>query len=154
MNDCEVINECIACGSTELVPVLDLGSQPLANSYKNTKSEHENHYPLAINRCKHCFHVQLTHRVNPDLMYKDYLYVSGTTKTQLDYFDWFARFAAEKYGSKPISALDIGCNDGSQLDYFKKYGLFTFGVDPAENLYATSSKNHTVSCGYFRKRIW
>jgi hypothetical protein len=149
MNDCEVINECIACGSTELVPVLDLGSQPLANSYKKTKDEHEVHYPLAINRCIHCFHVQLTHRVNPDLMFKDYLYVSGTTKTQLDYFDWFARFAAEKYGSKPVSALDIGCNDGSQLDYFKKYNAHTFGVDPAENLYATSSKNHTIVCDYF-----
>lgn len=149
MNDCEIINECIACGSTELVPVLDLGSQPLANSYKKTKDEVLTDYPLAINRCKHCFHVQLTHRVNPDLMFKDYLYVSGTTKTQLDYFDWFARFASEKYGSKPVSALDIGCNDGSQLDYFKKYGAYTFGVDPAENLYATSSKNHTIVCDYF-----
>ena len=34
IKECEIIDECIACGSTELVPVLDLGIQPLANSYK------------------------------------------------------------------------------------------------------------------------
>ena len=147
--DCEVIDECIACGSTDLVPVLDLGIQPLANSYKKNADDEEQYFPLAINRCKHCFHVQLTHRVDPDLMFKDYLYVSGTTKTQLDYFDWFADFATEKYGIKPTTVLDIGCNDGSQLNYFQDKGALTYGVDPAENLFPTSSQRHKVVCGYF-----
>jgi len=149
IKECEIIDECIACGSTELVPVLDLGIQPLANSYKKNADDVEQYFPLAINRCKHCFHVQLTHRVNPDLMFKDYLYVSGTTKTQLDYFDWFADFAAEKYGTKPTTILDIGCNDGSQLNSFQDKGATTYGVDPAENLFATSSQRHKVVCGYF-----
>ena len=149
IKECEIIDECIACGSTELVPVLDLGIQPLANSYKKNVDDVEQYFPLAINRCKHCFHVQLTHRVNPDLMFKDYLYVSGTTKTQLDYFDWFADFAAEKYGTKPTTVLDIGCNDGSQLNSFQDKGATTYGVDPAENLFATSSQRHKVVCGYF-----
>lgn len=149
MNTCEQITECIACGSTNLVPVLDLNKQPLANSYKKTKGEVQDEYPLAINRCNHCYHVQLTHRVNPDLLFKDYLYVSGTAKTQLEYFDWFAQFAAEKYGTRPRTVLDIGCNDGSQLNYFQDYGAETYGVDPAENLHPTSSKRHKVICGYF-----
>lgn len=149
MNNYELIDECIACGSADLVPVLDLGEQPLANSYKIVQYESESSYPLAINRCNHCYHVQLTHRVNPDLMFKDYLYVSGTTKTQLDYFDWFSRFATEKLGTNPKKVLDIGCNDGSQLNCFQAIGAETFGVDPAINLYPTSSKNHNVVCGYF-----
>jgi len=146
---CEAIAECIACGSTDLIPVLDLGSQPLANSYKKSIDEEESYFPLAVNRCKHCYHVQLTHRVNPDLMFKDYLYVSGTAKSQLEYFDWFAQFAAEKFGTKPRTVLDIGCNDGSQLNSFQDYGAETFGVDPAENLFPTSSERHDVVCGYF-----
>jgi SAM-dependent methyltransferase len=48
--------------------------------------------------------------------------------------------------------LDIGCNDGSQLDKFKALNVDTYGVDPAENLYETSSKNHKVTCGYFDDR--
>ena len=37
--DCTPITECIACGSHALVPVLDLGYQPLANSYKKNKED-------------------------------------------------------------------------------------------------------------------
>lgn len=142
------IDNCLACGSDNLMPVLDLNTQPLANSYKKGKYAAEESYPLAINVCKNCHHVQLTHMVDPDLMYKDYLYVSGTTKTYLDYMDWFGPFCREKHGD-PKSVLDIGCNDGSQLNVFKSMGLDTYGVDPAVNLYPLSSENHNVCCGYF-----
>lgn len=147
MENCVEIKECIACGGNNLKPLLDLGLQPLANSFVKTDNEPEAVYPLATNYCDDCFHVQLTHKVNPDFLFKNYLYVSGTTKTQLEYFDWFAKFVVDN--GKPNRVLDIGCNDGSQLDAFKRYGALTFGVDPAENLHQISSKNHHVHCGYF-----
>lgn len=148
------LTTCIACGDDELVPVLNLGLQPLANSYKKSADEPDLSYPLAINRCSKCWHVQLTHSVNPDLLFKNYLYVSGTSQTQLKYFDWFAERAIGRC-NKPVAelkVLDIGCNDGSQLDAFKKLGVVhTYGIDPAQNLYDTSSRNHQVVCGYFDK---
>ena len=64
--DLTEIKKCLACGSVDLIPVLDLNDQPLANSYKKSKDEPETSYPLKINRCEHCYHVQLTHVVNPD----------------------------------------------------------------------------------------
>jgi 2-polyprenyl-3-methyl-5-hydroxy-6-metoxy-1,4-benzoquinol methylase len=150
--DLTEIKKCLACGSVDLIPVLDLNDQPLANSYKKSKDEPETSYPLKINRCEHCYHVQLTHAVNPDLIYKIYLYVSGTTKTYVDYMGWYADFVCEQFNVFPQSVLDIGCNDGSQLDKFKNRGLKTFGVDPAENLFELSSKNHNVTCGYFDEK--
>jgi SAM-dependent methyltransferase len=147
MENCVEIKECIACGGNHLKPLLDLGSQPLANSFLKYENEFENFYPLATNYCEDCFHVQLTHKVNPDFLFKNYLYVSGTSKTQLEYFDWFAKFVVENH--KPTRVLDIGCNDGSQLDAFKKYGVLTCGVDPAINLVNISSRNHHVYPGYF-----
>ena len=147
--DLTEIKKCLACDSEDLIPVLDLNDQPLANSYKKSKDEPEASYPLKINRCEQCYHVQLTHAVNPDLIYKNYLYVSGTTKTYVDYMDWYADFVCEQFNVFPQSVLDIGCNDGSQLDKFKNRGLQTYGVDPAENLFQLSSKNHNVTCGYF-----
>jgi 2-polyprenyl-3-methyl-5-hydroxy-6-metoxy-1,4-benzoquinol methylase len=128
---------------------LDLGYQPLANSYKKHKNDPEQSFPLAINRCANCYHVQLTHQVNPELMFKDYAYVSGTAKTQLDYFDWFVNDIIDIFGSTPKTVLDIGCNDGSFLNAWGGTGTTTYGVDPAENLYAISSKNHNVHCGFF-----
>jgi 2-polyprenyl-3-methyl-5-hydroxy-6-metoxy-1,4-benzoquinol methylase len=149
--DLTEIKECLACGHDHLIPVLNLNDQPLANSYKKTKDEPEASYPLKINRCNYCYHVQLSHAVNPDLIYKNYLYVSGTTKTYVEYMEWYADFCIETFGHNPSSVLDIGCNDGSQLNAFKSRGLSTYGVDPAENLYSISSQNHNVKCGYFDK---
>lgn len=144
------IKNCIACDSTNLLPLLNLGEQPLANSFKHHKEEHEEFFPLSTNYCSNCFHVQLTHKVHPDLLFKNYLYVSGTAKTQLEYFKWFAEMTIQ-YNTTAKKVLDIGCNDGSQLDEYKILNLETFGVDPAENLYSISSSKHNVICNYFNE---
>lgn len=81
-------------------------------------------------------------------MFKDYLYVSGTSKTLRDYFDWFADYV--ETWEDPGDVLDIACNDGSQLDSFKERGWSTYGVDPAENLYKLSSEEHNITCDYFK----
>lgn len=147
------LKTCLACGSDDLTLTLDLKTQPLANSYKDNKDEVQEEFPLAINRCKNCYHVQLTHAVNPDLMFKDYLYVSGTSQTMNEHFKWFADFTCEYFefmsALQPASVLDIGCNDGSQLNHFQMKKLRTFGVDPAENLYQTSSARHRVFLDFF-----
>ena len=78
------VDKCRSCFSDDLSEVLDLNMQPLANSYH--KGEEQENFPLKINVCNNCFHVQLSVVVNPDLMFKDYLYVSGTSRTLHDYF--------------------------------------------------------------------
>lgn len=118
----------------------------MANSYLKNKTDFEINYPLAINYCSECTHIQLTHAVDPDKLFKNYLYVSGTTKTLKDYFDWFVDFTKKYTDGKNV--LDIACNDGTQLDSYKKNNYNTCGIDPAENLYDVSSKNHNIVCDY------
>jgi len=152
MTDCKPLNRCLCCGSGDLKPTLDLGSQPLANSFKATPMQRENSYPLAVNYCPHCHHLQLTHAVDANIIFKDYVYVSGTSLTMQEYFKWFAAFVMEYFQDvPPRRALEIGCNDGTQLNYFKKYGLETWGIDPAENIYPISSKNHNIICDFLSK---
>ena len=136
---------CLACDSDELLDCLDLGVQPLANNFTDEKDDCELKWPLATVLCKKCFHLQLNYFIDPDMMFKHYIYVSGTSQTYKKYLKWFAGFAS-KPGDK---VLDIGCNDGTQLDQFKTLGADTWGVDPAENLFPLSSKNHKVHLGYF-----
>ena len=154
--------DCVCCGKRNLSLVLDLNKQPLANSY-HKENEVLEEYPLGLNLCEDCYHLQLTHIVNPDLLFKDYLYVSGTSQTLKDNFEWFADFVLEYTANcrwnwpnpRVQSVLDIACNDGSQLDCFKKkQAIETFGVDPAENLYELSSKNHNVICDYFDSDLY
>ncbi len=138
---------CHACGHDDLRTILDLGDQPLANNYH--KKEKQQKYPLKLNLCVNCYHLQLSHTVNPDLMFKNYFYVSGTSKTLKEYFNFFAKKTIE-YNKNSRSVLDIACNDGTQLDSYKQLGFDTFGIDPATNLYETSSsKGHNIICDYF-----
>lgn len=153
MTNYKILDNCVACGSNELKSFFDLGLQPLANSYKKSKNEHEKFFPLGVNFCKNCFHVQLTHVVNPDLLFRDYSYVSGVNKPMLEFFEWFAEMSVNKFINKPKTVLDIGCNDASQLDYYKKLGLETYGVDPAENLFVNTSKRHNIVCDYFKNGL-
>jgi len=142
-------NRCLACDSETLSKCLDLGNQPLANNFTDTPADQER-YPLGVVLCNKCNHLQLTYFVNPDLIFKNYLYVSGTSETYLSYMKWFADYT----NAKPYEyVLDIGCNDGSQLDVFKQKGCYTFGVDPATNLYEISSKKHKVFIGYFDENL-
>jgi len=81
-------------------------------------------------------------------MFKNYIWVSGTSEHYKKYLDWFAEKVTQ-LAPAATNVLDIGCNDGSQLDAFKKRGLETFGVDPAENLAVESSKRHSIHVGFF-----
>jgi len=154
------LKHCICCDSKKLKQILDLNKQPLANSYHDNTEKLEN-YPLGLNLCEDCYHLQLTHCVNPDLLFKDYLYVSGTSQTLKDNMDWFSKYVFTKYQTQINTVLDIACNDGTQLDYFKNAKphkalrdlgekITTYGIDPAENLYKVShEKGHNVQCCYF-----
>lgn len=139
---------CLACGSDNIHTALDLGDQPLANAYKDSDTESEQQYPLAVTLCHDCCHLQLSHTVDPGIIYRNYLYATGTNQTIKNYSKWFAEFCLETYG-EANTVLDIGCNDGTQLDYFKELAVETHGIDPAENLHERSSRNHHVVCDFF-----
>jgi 2-polyprenyl-3-methyl-5-hydroxy-6-metoxy-1,4-benzoquinol methylase len=79
--------------------------------------------------------------------------VAGTSQTLKDYSKWFAGYVSERLTGLSYNVLDIGCNDGTQLDCFTKHNMKTYGVDPAENIYATSSENHNVVCDFFGPNI-
>ena len=124
--------ECLACGDSDLRSILDLGKQPLANNYH--KGEYQEEYPLNLNLCQNCFHLQLSHTVNPDLMFKNYLYVSGTTKTLREYFDYFASKTLE-YLPDSSKVLDIADNDSSSDNT-----VFGYQERYAEYMYRTNMK--------------
>lgn len=138
--------KCLACGGEELETVLDLGKQPLANNYE-TESTVSTEYPLALDLCVNCYHLQLTHTVDPTIIYTDYLYRTGTNQTIKDYSDWFARWVTERMGKEEYSVLDVGCNDGTQLDSFSKQT--TYGIDPAANLAEFRNSKHQCVTGFF-----
>lgn len=140
------LHNCLCC-LDKIEVLLNLNSQPLANEYHD-KSKEIKTYPLCLMKCKNCFHCQLSHVVDPTILFKDYKYISGTNNTIMVFFEENTNWITQN--KKNGTVLDIACNDGSQLDFFKKKGWNTFGVDPAVNLKPISEKKgHTILCDFW-----
>ena len=138
------IIECLACGFSDFDKILDLQNQPLANDFKEMPVGLPK-FPLALNYCKNCSHLQLSHNVSRRYLFENYLYVSGTSNTLKEYFRDFAQKASTLYSNgKTGVVLDIASNDGSQLDAFKELGWITLGIDPAKNLFFDANARHHI----------
>lgn len=128
---------CRICGSPALEQYLELGSTPLANSYvrKEDLRAPEFREELALQVCTTCGLSQLTKVVHPDLMFKNYLYVSSTTETFRKHCEEMAATTSRIAGAREGDlVMDIASNDGCLLSKFQVLGMRVIGVDPAENL--------------------
>lgn len=128
----KVLTSCVACGNRNLRRILDLGAQPLANEYLSDLAPRTS-YPLCLNLCESCTHLQLSVSVNPDILFRNYFYVSSTSKVLSDYFMDLKNRILQEFGSKGY-LLDIGSNDGTFISKFNDTEWETLGVDPAANL--------------------
>jgi SAM-dependent methyltransferase len=128
---------CIVCGGGDVQPFLDLGETALANKFLSEDElvRDEPHFPLVVGFCHGCGHVQLTEHVPPSAMFEDYLYVSSASDTLKTHLHDLSDVVSERYGlGADDLVVDIGCNDGTLLQGFRRHGVRALGVDPAKNL--------------------
>lgn len=131
----EMINNCRVCGSKDLVRVLDLGKQPLANSLKKTEMEKEKSFPLSIVFCNNCSLVQLEETIDKEVLFSHYVWVTGTSETAKHYAEIFFNRTLHNTGlSKNDLVVEIASNDGTFLKPFIRNGFQVIGVDPAQNI--------------------
>lgn len=128
----QTLDHCVACGGQNLNQIIDLGHQPLANDFLPLGTNLET-FPLSLNYCDNCFHGQISIAVNPERMFREYNYVSGTSQTLYEYFEWLREEIYRNHGDTG-KILDIGSNDGTFLSTFNGSSWATLGVDPAINL--------------------
>jgi SAM-dependent methyltransferase len=127
-----MIPTCGACGSSLVLPVLDLGSSPLADRFVKA-GEANPVYPLRMGVCRRCWTAQLLDNV-PDgpLFGADYGFMTGASPASIEYFRHFANWAMELYQPGRKLVVEIGCNDGTLLKHFDDWGCRTVGIDPAD----------------------
>lgn len=119
------------------MPVLALGPQPLANAFLRSPDEFrsEASYPLDLHFCAVCSLVQLVDVIDPELLFRDYIYVTGTSDTMRAHNAAYARSLVASLGlGRDDLVVEIASNDGSLLRCFKQHGVRTLGVEPAANL--------------------
>jgi D-mycarose 3-C-methyltransferase len=130
------LKQCLVCSSIKLKESIDLRLQPLVNNLKDSPDQEDRIYPLIINECQECSHKQISISVDRELLFKDYLYQTGTSESHKNFFMDFADALDNKIGTGSI--LDIGCNDGSLLECFQYRNWKVLGIEPS------SGFNHKV----------
>ncbi len=110
-------------------------------------------YKISLNFCKICKHVQISEIINPDLLFKNYLWETGVSKTNINLIKTFIEKLKKFKIKKNSKILEIASNDGSLLDIVKKkFNCFVLGIDPAKNLIKNKKKNFTTISDYFNYR--
>ncbi len=138
------VSACRVCKGKNLQTVLSLGTTPPANAFlkPDQLSAKEHVFPLDLYFCKDCSFIQLADVVSPELLFRDYVYVSSTSPVFVKHFELLADQVCTRF-ALPQNALvvDIGSNDGILLRPFKHKGMRVLGVDPAVKIAQMATKN-------------
>ena len=141
---CSKRKNCRLCNSEKLCQCFKLEPTPPANAFvkKEHLGEPQTTFPLDVYFCENCYHVQLLDIVDPKELFENYVYVSGTSPTFVNHFEEYSKFIIKNYLSGDSSfVVDIGSNDGTLLQFFKKNGCHILGVDPAKKIANNATKN-------------
>ena len=135
-NDFEVYKRttCRLCNSDNLDLVLPMPATPVADGFYSDEKKHESSklYDLDLYLCRNCGLAHLCDVVNPELIYRQYLYETTTSLGLVEHFNKYARDILDQNNlSKDNFVIEIGSNDGTLLRSFQAQGLRVLGVDPA-----------------------
>ena len=156
-NNYETINRCRISDSKELVKVLDLGLQPLANSLKKKQFEDENKYPLTLSFCEKSSLLQLNETIKKEILFDKYVWVTSTSSTAKNYAQTFYKNVTNDIQldkSKDL-IIEIASNDGTFLKPFVNNGYKkVLGIDPAQNISDLANTNNIKTINdYWSKEL-
>jgi hypothetical protein len=129
---------CRFCRTPLVHTFLDLGRQPLANSYLTAEqlaAGTERAYPLHVRVCHKCFLVQADDAVPADAIFDDaYAYFSSYSTSWVAHAKAYAQAMAERFGLGPESlVVEVASNDGYLLQHFVEMDIPVLGVEPTAN---------------------
>ena len=143
------ITSCEVCNSQELTRVLDLGSHPLCDDLIPIGDATVcKEYPIEILFCEKCLTAHQRYQVPKKTLFtENYHYRSRMTGSVLTGMADFVEGCEKRFGDlNGKIVLDVGCNDGSLLNFFQEKGCITIGIEPTG---AAMDSRHTTINEYF-----
>ena len=132
---------------------LDLGLQPLANSYllKKDLNRKEKKFRLSVGFDEKKYLVSILNTVPKEKMFNEnYPYKSSESYTMKKEFRKLSEKIKKKF--RPNMVLEIGSNDGAFLKNFNKKNIV--GVEPCRNLAnITKRKGYKTFCEYWDSKL-
>ncbi len=86
----------------------------VGNFYKKIKKLKK--YKISLNFCSKCKHVQISETLNPDLLFQNYLWETGVSKSNINLIQDLMKKVKKLNITKDSKILEIASNDGSLLN--------------------------------------
>ena len=131
---------CALCrsGEASLVDVLRLPATPPANEFASeaSRASIQDTIPLTLVLCRSCGHLQLAEIVDPERLFRRYVYVSGTSPVFVEHFRRYASDTISRFDLDRSSlVIEVGSNDGTLLQQYRAQGVEkVLGIDPAVDI--------------------
>jgi hypothetical protein len=141
------ISSCEVCGNQELFDVLDLGLHPMCDDLVEIGSDRIcKEFPIEISFCKNCNTAHQKYQIpKNELFPSTYHYRSRFTADVLNGMETLVNDCEKIFGDfAGKKVIDIGCNDGSLLSFFKKKGAVTYGLEPTDAYMDAKGIGHIV----------
>lgn len=124
---------CRGCAKTEVRPFFDLGELPLAGGFlTEDQVASEKRYPLLVSVCEYCGLVQIVSPVDPEILFQQYSFATGTVPGLVRHFDDYAQWISDRM--HPGSVIEFGCNDGTLIAALQQRGIRSVGIDLSANI--------------------
>ena len=135
------VTRCGACAYAELVPVLDMGFQPVPEGARAGRR-----YPLKLIQCINCGLVQLSYAVDPaELFPDDHPYATGNSAALREHYRALVRQLAGSLFLDDV-VVDIGANDGTLLSCYPpgRGNLVKVAVEPTDQILKCSDIDDVI----------
>ena len=145
---------CKNCKSRTLKKIINIGKQPISSHFYKKKQKNLRNYSLDLHICKNCELVQFKTLPKLDDMYGlNYGYRTSLSPLMITHMKKKYLYLINNIKGKKCNILDIGCNDGTFLNFFKSYkNINLYGIDPsAEKFRKYHSKRINLIVDYFKK---
>ena len=145
---------CKNCKSRSLKKIINIGKQPISSHFYKKRMKNLRNYSLDLYICKKCELIQFKTLPKLNQMYGlNYGYRTSLSPLMINHMKKKYLSLKKDLSKKKGNILDIGCNDGTFLNFFQSFkNLNLYGIDPsAEKFKKYHSKKINLIVDYFKK---
>jgi SAM-dependent methyltransferase len=112
-------------------------------------------YPIEILFCENCYTAHQRFQIpKRELFPNSYHYRSRFTADVLSGMAGLVESCEQRFGDLAgKTVLDIGCNDGSLLDFFRHKGAITLGIEPTAAYLDAEQKGHIAYDSFLSEQV-